>query len=53
MGKQIAKEIFESIENNAHIALINGHIDNACICIDYEFYKELKKKYEVIDNEQR
>lgn len=53
MGKQIAKEIFESIENKAHIALINGKKEAPMLLIDYNFYKELRRKYEVTDNEQR
>ena len=47
------ENIFKGIESNSHITFINGNEDNPMMIVDYEYYKELKRKYGGADNEQR
>ena len=43
--QEVAREIFEEIEKFLEVALMNGHIETPILCIGFNTFFELKKKY--------
>lgn len=48
----VAREIFEEIKKHMEVGLMNGHIETAILCIEFEKFAELEKKYKVMEDGQ-